>query len=479
MMKRRIPIRLQALKPFRRSTSLGGSRRHCWIRRTFRLTSSVIQTRGKTVDERGVERSAALLVGSGMKRFLIYLFIAILAAVPALAMRLGGLNPNPLVDAGVFGAAILAAGFILSWGAEAAESRVSQGLMLAGLALVTVLPEYAIDIYYAFRAGQLPSSNYVHYAAANMTGANRLLVGAAWPMVVFLHWRRTRERAVELKPSNSVELFFLLLASLYAFVILIKDRIDLIDFAVLLGIFGAYIWRVSRSLRQGVKIENEDDDDDGEEPGPAAILETLTSGAQWMWTAGLTLTAGTIILLSAEPFANAMIGSGRALGVDEFLLIQWVAPLTGESPEILLAILFVFAAKPGSALIALVSDKINQWTLLVGALPVAMSIGAGTLISLPLSARQHEEFFLTAAQSLFGISLLLGLRLRLGGAIALAVLFGGQLVLAFSLQRYPAAEIAALTALGWVYLGLAAVVLVIEWPNLAVRFRGSAGKAAT
>ena len=58
-----------------------------------------------------------------------------------------------------------------------------------------------------------------------------------------------------------------------------------------------------------------------------------------------------------------MINSGRALGVDEFLLIQWVAPLTGESPEILLAILFVYAARPGSALIALVSDKINQWTL--------------------------------------------------------------------------------------------------------------------
>ena len=413
-----------------------------------------------------------------MKRFLIYLFIAILAAVPALAMRFGGASSAPLINAGVFGGAILAAGFMLSWGAEAAESRVSQGLMLAGLALVTVLPEYAIDIYYAFRAGQAPESNYVHYAAANMTGANRLLVGFAWPMVVFLHWRHSSERSVELRPSNSVELFFLFLASLYAFVILFKDRIDFIDFAVLLAIFGAYIWRVSRPLRHGEAVFDDDDDDD-EEPGPAAILETLTPRAQWAWTAGLTLVAGSIILLSAEPFAEAMIASGRVLGVDEFLLIQWVAPLTGESPEILLAILFVFAAKPGSALIALVSDKINQWTLLVGALPVAMSIGAGALVSLPLSARQHEEFFLTAAQSLFGISLLLGLRLRLGGAIALAVLFGGQLVLAFSLQHHPAAEIVALTALGWLYLALAAVVLVIEWPNLAARFRGSAGKAAT
>ena len=412
-----------------------------------------------------------------MRRFLAYLLFAILAALPAIYMRLGGVTPAPLINAGVFGGAILAAGFMLSWGAEAAESRVSQGLMLAGIALVTVLPEYAIDIYYAFRAGQAPESNYVHYAAANMTGANRLLVGFAWPMVVFLNWRHSRERSVELRPSNSVELFFLFLASLYAFVILLKNRIDFIDFAVLLAIFGAYIWRVSRPLRHSETVVDKDDDDDDQEPGPAAILETLTPRAQWTWTAGLTLTAGAIILLSAEPFAEAMIASGRVLGIDEFLLIQWVAPLTGESPEILLAILFVLAAKPGSALIALISDKINQWTLLVGALPVAMSIGAGRLLSLPLSDRQHEEFFLTAAQSLFGISLLLGLRLRLSGAIALAVLFGGQLVVAFTLQHYPAAELAALTSLGWLYLALAAIVLVIEWPNLAARFRGSAGKA--
>ncbi len=307
-----------------------------------------------------------------------------------------------------------------------------------------------------------------------MTGANRLLVGFAWPMVVFLHWHRSRERSIELRPSNSVELFFLFLASLYAFVILYKNRIDLIDFAVLLGIFGAYIWRVSRPMRRGEAVLNEDNenDDDEEEPGPAAILETLTPRTQWAWTAGLTLVAGAIILLSAEPFAEAMIASGRVLGIDEFLLIQWIAPLTGESPEIILAILFVFAAKPGSALIALVSDKINQWTLLVGALPVAMSLGAGTVMSLPLSARQHEEFFLTAAQFLFAISLLVSLRLRLAGAAILAVLFVGQLALAFALQHDTVAEIAALTALAWVYLVLAAIVFAYQWRTIAPRIRG-------
>ncbi|MBA3668656.1 MAG: sodium:proton exchanger [Sphingomonas sp.] len=387
-----------------------------------------------------------------MKRFLVYLAIALVATIPGLWLRLTGRHPGALIEAAIFGGALLAAGFILSWGAEAAEGRVSQGLLLAGLALVTVLPEFAVDIYYAFRAGQAPGSDYIHYAAANMTGANRLLIGFAWPLVVFLHWYKTRKTAVELLPSNRIELFFLALASAYAFVILFKGRIDLIDFGLLLAIFGAYLWRLALN-RKPKLIEEEDDDD--EEPGPAAALESLSPQGQWAWTAGLTALAGAVILIGAEPFAESMIASGRILGIDEFLLIQWVAPLTGEAPELVLAVLFVFAARASSGLIALISDKINQWTLLVGALPVAMSIGAGSIIALPLSARQHEEFFLTAAQSLFAISLLLGLRLSVVGATLLIGLFTLQLGLAFAFQQDPPREIVALTILGWVYIALA------------------------
>lgn len=413
-----------------------------------------------------------------MRRLLTYLAIALLAASPAMYFRIDGLRPNPLVDAGAFGLAILAAGFILSWGAEAAESRVSQGLMLAGLALVTVLPEYAIDLYYAFQAGRVPDSDYVHYAAANMTGANRLLVGFAWPMIIFLNWWKRRGRSVDLLPSNRIELTFLFLASVYAFVIVFKNRIDIFDFIALLAIFGGYMWTVARlPVREH---DDDDDDDDDQELGPAAILETLTPRAQWVWTGVLTLIAGTIILLSAEPFAESMVKSGRALGVDEFLLIQWVAPLTGESPEILLAILFVLAGRPGTGLVAMISDKINQWTLLVGALPVAMSVGAGSLVALPLSARQHEEFFLTAAQSLFGIALLLRLRLTLGGAALLVGLFGIQVTLAFTLQHDPQREVASLTVLAWLYLLLAGFIFIREGPALITRWRSiRAAKKAT
>ncbi len=291
-----------------------------------------------------------------------------------------------------------------------------------------------------------------------MTGANRLLIGLAWPLLVGLHWWRSRQRGITLQADNSVEIVFLAAASAYAFVIVLKNSIGIFDFIVLGALFGAYLWRVSRA-------ENEDEEED-EEPGPGAVIATFSPARRWAVMGGMSVVAATVILLSAEPFAESLVASGRRLGIDEFLLIQWLAPLASEAPAVTIAILFVLDGRARAGLTTMISDKINQWTLLVGMLPIAMSIGAGKLMSLPLDARQHEEFFLTAAQSLFGLALLLQLRLSVWGAVALAVLFLTQLGLAFFYQATPAREIAVLTAMAWIYLGLAVLLLTRNFRRL-------------
>lgn len=405
-----------------------------------------------------------------LRRFLLYVAVAILATLPAIALRAVGWRPDPLLDALLFGLAILAAGFLLSWGAEAAEKRISAGLIVALVALITVLPEYAVDFYYAYSAGANPGGNYGHLAAANMTGANRLLIGLAWPLLVFLHWRRTGDRAIALDPANRVEILFLLLPSLYAFLILLKNSISAFDTLVLAALFGAYLWRAGR--RSGVVGDGDDDDD---EPGPAAALERLSPTRQWLVMGGLTVIAAGVILVSAEPFAESMIGAGQALGFDEFLLVQWLAPLASEAPTIVIAILFVLSGRAKRGLTTMISDKINQWTLLVAMLPLAISVGAGRLTGLPLDGRQHEEFFLTAAQSLFAICLLLRLRLSLASAAALAALFLVQIVLAVAWQGDQTRTIASLTLLGGVYLLLAAILAVWNFRALRDLLLGGSG----
>jgi len=110
----------------------------------------------------------------------------------------------------------------------------------------------------------------------------------------------------------------------------------------------------------------------------------------------------------------------------------------------------------------MISDKINQWTLLVGMLPLAMSLGAGGLIGLPLDARQKEEFLLTAAQSLFAIMLLVRLRISVLSAGLLFALFAVQVGLAFHFREDEVATVNSLTILAWTYLGLAAILVPLN-----------------
>src|SRR5689334_4766018 len=120
--------------------------------------------------------------GENMKKFAFYVALAVAAALPGFIIHFGGFRLNPLTEMLIFFTALLGAGFMLSWGVEAAEEHASQGLIIAVLALITVLPEYAVDIYLSYQAGQHPESMYPSFAAANMTGANRLLIGFVWSL---------------------------------------------------------------------------------------------------------------------------------------------------------------------------------------------------------------------------------------------------------------------------------------------------------
>ncbi len=337
--------------------------------------------------------------------------------VPALAIRLTGAHPGGApIEALIYGLAILGAAFLLAWAAEVAQLEISQALALAALALIAVLPEYAVDLYFAWSAAQQPE--YVSYATANMTGANRLLVGFAWTLVIALYWLRSRRTSVRLVASDRVAVGFLGLATAYSFVLPLKGSISPIDAVVLIGIFALYTWRLSHLPASEPDLV-----------GPARLIGSFALVPRRLATVGLFVYAGVAIFLVAEPFAEALIHAGGALGIDEFLLVQWLAPLASEAPEVIVASMFALRLHAAAGLGALVSSKVNQWTLLVGTLPLAFSLAGGRFQALPLDHRQVEELLLTAAQSLFAVTLLLGLRVSLAGGALLLGLFLAQLVI--------------------------------------------------
>jgi len=359
--------------------------------------------------------SARQPVGSAAGTLVRSLVVTAAFIVPALAVRVTGLHPNPVVSLLVYGAAVVAASFVLAWAAEAAQIDVSGGLAIAVLALIAVLPEYAVDLYYAYTAGHAPQ--YAQYAAANMTGSNRLLMGLGWPLVVLVGFavaRKPGDRgrlALSLEPGNRVELGFLLFAGVLAFVVPASGQIHILLGAALLAWFGFYLYKLTRG--------------DVEEPhliGTAAAIGALPDRVRRSVVIGLFAVAATVILVCAEPFAQSLIGAGTELGVDRFLLVQWLAPLASEAPEFIIAILFAARGKGTAAIATLISSKVNQWTLLMGSLPVAYMIGGGGS-ALRLDERQVAEVLLTATQTMMGVALILSLRFSRGAAWALLGLF--------------------------------------------------------
>ncbi|MGH2728884.1 MAG: hypothetical protein ACRDKS_18070, partial [Actinomycetota bacterium] len=120
------------------------------------------------------------------------------------------------------------------------------------------------------------------------------------------------------------------------------------------------------------------------------------------------------------------IHTGENLGVDQFLLVQWLAPLASEAPEMIVAILFVLRARPAAGLGTLVSSKVNQWSLLIATIPLVYAIAHRSFAAMPLDGQQVEEVFLTAAQSAFAVAVLASLSISRGEAVMLLVLFLGQ-----------------------------------------------------
>ncbi len=385
------------------------------------------------------------------------IFVCMLATVPAAALRLGVAHAPSWGEAPTYGLAIVAAAFLLTWGSELAQLDINQGLAIAALALIAVLPEYAVDMTFAWKAGSQPE-RYAPLALANMTGANRLLIGVGWPLVVFvgvLAARRREKQAgrgsaerrsrpqVALAPEQVIEVAALLLAAGYALTLPLRRTLPLYDSVVLVGIFAFYLARIAR-------IEPQEPD----LMGPPAWVAGFPRRVRRAVTVFLLLFAAAVIVTIAEPFATSLVDASQLLGVSEFFAVQWLAPLASEAPELLATAVLAYHLKAAEGLGALISSKVNQWTLLVGLIPAGFALSAGGLRGLPIDAGQRDELLLTAAQTLFAVSLLMTRRLRVRGAAMLFGLFALQLVLALTLPR--ALHSHQLLGVAALYLALAA-----------------------
>ena len=370
-----------------------------------------------------------------------------------------GTGPTVLVS----GLAVLGASFLLAWGAETAEKDVPRAFAIAVLAVLAVAPEYAVDALYAWNAGaggatteacaqlggrameSAPDGSLAaachdaNLAVANMTGANRILIGLGWAGIAsYTVWKAktTKDPAVEKRDGwmanvvtidrdISTEIAFLMLATLIAFFVPLAGGIGLVDTLLLVGLYVVYISIIIRG----------DVEDVEEHVGVPAYFQRKARPKRVAVVLALFGYSGLMIFTAVEPFAHGLEDIGLAFGVPEFFMIQWIAPLASESPELIVVAVLVNKARSTAGFNALISSKLNQWTLLIGTIAVVYSLGLGNLSTLPFDEKQAAEIWITAAQSLFAIAILINYEISMREALGLFSLFISQVVIEFMVLR--------------------------------------------
>jgi cation:H+ antiporter len=349
--------------------------------------------------------------------------LAFLTVIPLVLVLFSGVGRDaPEIVALVTSVSIIAAGYSLAWGTESLQFIVSQVLALAFLAVVQVLPEYSIEAVLSYQGAFDPV--ILHYATASMTGANRLLLGVGWPSIVIISYLMSRKRGEKrsstlvLDSNQSVSVFFLAISTAYSFIIIIKGTLTVIDAMILVLIYASYVY-VARKLPPVSREELE------RVEGPVRAISNLSIWRRYFAIALLLVLGGFIIFTGSQPFVESILEIGRRFKIDEYLLIQWLAPFLTEFPEGVTAVYWATKSRLAPVAIAnLVSSKVNQWTLLIGTIPVVYSVALASFQPIHLTNVQIEEILITAAQSLYGVTCMLDLKFDIKeGGLLLALFF--------------------------------------------------------
>lgn len=314
---------------------------------------------------------------------------------------------------------VLASAFLVAWAAECAQFWISQGLALALLAWIQVLPEFAVEAAIAWRQD-------VPLMTANFTGALRLLTGLGWPTiwVVQALARRGRGepgfwRPIELDEEHAVEVVGLTPALAYFAWVILHGSLSLFDAGVLLAIYAAYLAFLNRIPPK----EHEDLED--AELVPRMVM-SWPSPWRGIAVLALFLGGGVLLYLAAAPFLTSMIGLASVLGVSQFVFVQWVAPFLSEFPEFTTTTYWARGrGKAGMALMNMASSNINQWTVLAAMIPIVYSLSLRHAAAVPLG-EHRVELLLTLLQGVLGVVILANFRFEAYEAAGLFALWFAQ-----------------------------------------------------
>ncbi|MCL5020464.1 MAG: hypothetical protein M1339_02120 [Bacteroidetes bacterium] len=315
---------------------------------------------------------------------------------------------------------VIVSALIISWAAEAAEFSISQGLAVAIVALLQVVPEFMVEAVIAWRKD-------IDLMMANFTGSNRLLMGVGWPLIfvtadIYSRMKNGKKiDFIQLRPENIVEVLALFISSVYFIIVLLKRDLQVYD-GIFLGIvFVSYMY----ILR--VLPEEEEEKKEDLLAMPRALVSVEGEKKRGFIVFILFLVGGLAMWAVADPFLNSMKEVSAAFGISAFVFVQWVAPFLSEFPEKVTAFYWARTIRLAPmALLNMISSKVNQWTLLVSMIPIVYSFSMGRISTIPLDIHHREEILLSMMMTFYGCATLAKLRFTRVNAVVLFVLWLAQ-----------------------------------------------------
>ncbi len=316
---------------------------------------------------------------------------------------------------------IVLGAFLVSWATESAQVLISQGLSLAILAWVQLLPEFIVEATLSYAASKNPAN--IKFVAANFTGSIRLLGGVGIPLIFFVraffiqHYTKIFHYKLTLPRLHGISVLGNFVPTIIFIIVIIKKNLSLIDSFILIVVYVVYLMFIKKTPTATAEHRDEMDFI------PRKISGFTSFTLQWVAIIVLFVSGAIIFYLFVPYFVETCKITAMKLGVSAFIFIQWIAPFLTEFPEKLT--IFYWAKNDKKApigLLNLLNANISQWTLLPAIIPIIYFLGSGKT-SIIFADKHILEITLTMAQTIFLTSLLLGRRLSFWEAILIFILW--------------------------------------------------------
>ena len=353
---------------------------------------------------------------------ILIIFLNVLLAIFGMATTLFESSFPDMLLPLIYGLAIFGAALLISWGAEASEKDISGAFVIALIALIAVLPEYSIESILAYTAGtSYKNNNFVYtdrvgYVSANVTGANRLLSGLGWPFIMLINLYK-KDDQIDILNNNKLELLIIGVGLSCMVLTSILNFQPLLISALLICVYLFYLY-----------ISSKKESEEAEFVGISEYITNFRKPARISINVSLITFSAISIFIVSHPFVESLIHVGEKFGIDEYYLIQWLAPLASESPEILIAGLFAFRNKSIESIAIILSSQANQMSLLIGSMGWIFAFATNKFVSFPVNDTQSIEFLLTAAFALIQIAIIYKSKFNKTIIISLMLLFFSQLI---------------------------------------------------